>query len=539
MATKSPSTDQPKTSPAAEKPAGRAAAATTAGVEKVKGAKATGAREALEEQEELGGFGIWMRETLREAPSWLVSMVFHMVVLLVLALWMVDPGLGNDDQEIVSTSAEDDELEELDVLDEELLEEIDLTQEVEALDAEVLPEEVEISPAEDMDSAAIQVELSEFGLEHAPRNDLLATVGNYAGNGLSGRGSRSGLRGAGGTAGSEAAVGAALQWLANHQCPDGGWCFDLRQTPSCAGKCGNTGTLAKARNAATGLALLPFLGAGQTHKDGKYKDTVQAGLYYLVSHMKADPKYGPGSFHEPDRGAMYAHGIASIAMCEAYAMTKDKGLYQPAQMCVNFICNAQDPVGGGWRYSPRQPGDTSVVGWQIMALKSGHMAYLQIPPITVKKAFAFLDSVQGDSGSTYGYTAGRTTGHATTAIGLLCRMYLGWKKDHPALERGAQQIGKWGPSSDLYYNYYATQVMRHWEGDLWKNWNNVMRDQLVNSQVKNKNSHEFGSWYTGGGHGPKDAGRLYCTAMATMILEVYYRHLPIYRSQSVEEEFPE
>jgi len=272
-------------------------------------------------------------------------------------------------------------------------------------------------------------------------------------------------------------------------------------------------------------------GAGQTHKTGKYKEQVKAGLYFLVNHMKVSPE--GGSLYE-EGGSMYSHGIASIALCEAYAMTHDKGLYAPAQQALNFIASAQDPVGGGWRYQPRQPGDTSVVGWQIMAMKSGHMAYLRVPPITVQKAFRYLDSVQANNGANYGYTD-PGSGPATTAIGLLCRMYLGWKQDNPALERGAQWISSQGPSQNMYYNYYATQVMRHMEGELWEKWNSVMRDQLVKSQAQK--GHEEGSWYIqGDGHGGR-GGRLYSTSMATMVLEVYYRHLPIYRKQSTEENF--
>jgi len=325
----------------------------------------------------------------------------------------------------------------------------------------------------------------------------------------------------------------ALKWLAYHQMPDGGWNFNHGLCPRRGGVCQNPGSAAKARNAATGLALLPFLGAGQTHTSGKYKSTVKNGLYYLATHM--NPR--TGALNEAE-GNMYSHGIAAIALCEAYAMTHDKGLYQPAQAAINFICYAQDPVGGGWRYQPRTPGDTSVVGWQLMALKSGHMAYLRIPPVTIQKAMHYLDSVAANSGANYGYNK-PGSGDATTAIGLLCRMYLGWKKDHPGLARGVQWVSKRGPAknpANMYYNYYATQVMRHWEGDEWKKWNESMRDWLVNSQVKE--GPEAGSWYSNSRWGSR-GGRLYYTAMATMILEVYYRHLPIYRQQSTEEAFPE
>jgi len=509
-------------------PAGQGAAAAAA-------AAAPAGAALAEELIERRGFDVWLHEAIRQTPSWLVSMVVHMIVLLVMALiWMPAPE-GDDRGPLTVSNQEEENLDVLDELEDEPLEEIDVTADLTTPEAPVELEQVALSPADDMEAAAISVELSEFGLEHAPKNDLLATVGTWSGDALSGRGNRAGLVARyGGTPASEKAVAAALKWLAVHQMPDGGWSFDLSRVPTCRGQCRNSGKEAEARIAATGLALLPFLGAGQTHKTGKYKDTVKNGLYFLVSHMKATPN--GGSLREKG-GRMYSHGIASIALCEAYAMTRDRGLYNPAQAALKYICYAQDPVGGGWRYEPRQSGDTSVVGWQLMALKSGHMAYLQVPPLTIAQATKFLNSVQTNSGANYGYT-GPGNGPATTAIGLLSRMYLGWKKDNPALQRGVAWLSQKGPSTgkaNMYYNYYATQVMRHWEGDEWKKWNEKMRDFLVGSQATK--GHEAGSWFFGGQWSDR-GGRLYDTAMATMTLEVYYRHLPIYRTQSVEEDFP-
>jgi hypothetical protein len=116
-------------------------------------------------------------------------------------------------------------------------------------------------------------------------------------------------------------------------------------------------------------------------------------------------------------------------------------------------------------------------------------------------------------------------------------MYLGWKKDNGALQRGVEKLGKMGPSkSNMYYNYYATQIMRHNGGDPWTKWNNVMRDQYVNTQAKD--GAERGSWYIAGDHGAERGGRIYCTSMATMVLEVYYRHMPIYGKAAAEDDFP-
>ncbi|MCA9267341.1 MAG: terpene cyclase/mutase family protein, partial [Planctomycetales bacterium] len=400
------------------------------------------------------------------------------------------------------------------------------------------PEPVEVA-ANDLEQAAVKiVEFDPLGATSMPNNpSALATVGAFTGSALEGRGSAEGrarlAKAGGGSDASEAAVALALKWIASRQAPDGGWNFNhnlsINPVP-----CPDPGSAEKARNGATGLALLPFLGSGQTHKEGAYKKQVYAGLAYLIRSMKVTGN--TGGWHEAE-GSMYSHGIASIAMCEAYAMTHDKELLAPAQLCLNYIVYAQDPVGGGWRYSPRQAGDTSAVGWQLMALKSGHMAYLQVPQGTVLGAMKFLDSVQSESGAKYGYT-GPGGGQSTTAVGLLCRMYLGWKKDNPGLQRGVEFIDKTGPSKsgNMYYNYYATQICRHNEGEVWERWNGSMRDWLVGQQAKD--GAKAGSWYfRGGDHGCERGGRLYCTAMSTMILEVYYRHLPIYRKQASDEEF--
>ena len=127
------------------------------------------------------------------------------------------------------------------------------------------------------------------------------------------------------------------------------------------------------------------------------------------------------------------------------------------------------------------------------------------------------------------------TQEATTAVGLLCRMYMGWHRDRPALYRGVAHLHRWGPSeTNMYYDFYATQVLHHWEGPEWEAWNKKMRDYLVATQASE--SHENGSWYFPDPLGDR-GGRLYNTAMALMILEVYYRHMPLYGQQAVHSQF--
>src|SRR5262249_7114062 len=143
---------------------------------------------------------------------------------------------------------------------------------------------------------------------------------------------------------------------------------------------------------------------------------------------------------------------------------------------LNYVVSAQDPAGGGWRYTPRQAGDTSVTGWMLMALKSGQMAGLSVPRAAMTKCGRFLGSVEAGSSKLqggYGYTAGSGESPALTAVGLLCRQYLGTSPRNPNLLAGVRKLRDVGPgkSGNLYYEYYATQVMHHMGGDNWQFWN--------------------------------------------------------------------
>lgn len=340
----------------------------------------------------------------------------------------------------------------------------------------------------------------------------------------------------GGNEASEKAVAEGLKWIASRQASDGGWNFDHNDKLIAAKACPNPGEAVKARNGATGMALLPFLAAGHTHANGDYKKEVHAGLAYLIKNMKVDEK--TGSWNEP-QGTMYAHGFAAIAVCEAYAMTGDKELLTPAQYALNYIVFSQDPVGGGWRYQPKQAGDSSVTALQTYALKKGLASQLEIPKKTVLGTSKFFDSVQSNDGGQYGYTAPAEGRAGTTAMGLLSRMYLGWKKDEPDLKEGIEYLDKLGPSkSDIYYNYHATMVMFQYGDEPWQRWNARIRDKLIEAQETDEGP-AAGSWYFGGSTGSARGGRLFCTSLATLILETYYREPPIYGDKDeAEDEFP-
>ena len=299
--------------------------------------------------------------------------------------------------------------------------------------------------------------------------------------------------------------------------------------------------------AATGLALMAFLGGGYDHFEDKHRDTVRRGLHYLLRQQtdNGDLYVAQDPNHTRARGSTATPSRRSRS-CEALGMTGDQELRGPAQRAIDFIEAAQDRQFGGWRYEPGVASDTSVAGWQLMALKSGELAGLKVKRETYDAARKWLDRAQmrGD-GSQYVYNPTKpNTQYPTdqrrptmTSVGLLMRLYLGWDRTRPEFRRGAEHILRYpaaygtssSPMRDTYYWYYATQFMFHMRGDYWQRWNNTLYPLLISSQITQ--GALSGSWHPGGNvadrWGPQ-GGRIYVTTLNLLSLEVYYRHLPIY-----------
>lgn len=338
------------------------------------------------------------------------------------------------------------------------------------------------------------------------------------------------LKRMGGTDASEVAVARGLVWLKNHQLSDGSWSFDHVHSPQC--DCTMAGRLGNNPNGATAMALLAFLGAGQTQEEGKYQSEVRRGLEFLMANGTPVGKgicfygqlQGPPTF--------YTHGLVTIALSEAFAMTHDPDLRPPVAGAIEFLVATQH-TQGGWRYFPGQPGDTSVVAWELMGLKSAQFSRITVPPRVFQGIDRFLGSVSSARGSRYAYMPERKNSPtpSMTAAGLLCRMYLDWNDTSVGLRSGVHFLDEHGPDPfDMYYNYYATQVLHHWGGEEWDRWNSVMREHLIKTQITG--GHAFGSWDVSDRHGSM-GGRLYMTTLALLTLEVYYRHLPLYQRDRI------
>ncbi len=324
----------------------------------------------------------------------------------------------------------------------------------------------------------------------------------------------------GGTGGTESAVGRGLEWLAKQQRPDGMW--------SLAGPYSDPAVLDNPA-AATAMGIARLQGAGVTPTKGKYAKQVDKAWTALLKTQQRDGSFG---INGPQRQGLYTHAQCTIALCEILGMTREGRFYEPAQRAVAFCVASQDKKQGGWRYDyPPTDSDTSVTGWFVMALKSAQMAGLEVPQETIYNITRYLDSAAMGDGR-YAYTPGSFGTLAITAEAYLCRQLLGWKQDDVRLVDGCKiltaNLVKYnaGEPSDVYYWYYATQVCHHMEGTIWTTWNEAMRKELPEHQVTD--GPEYGSWDPKGDKWGSAAGRLYTTCLSIYMLEVYYRHLPIY-----------
>ncbi len=345
---------------------------------------------------------------------------------------------------------------------------------------------------------------------------------------------REAVRKLGGNDASEQAVERGLKWLADHQFAAGNW--SIHELNCKDHDCLGHGSF-QSDTAATGLAMLAFLGAGHSHRSGEYQDVVGRGIEWLVDRQKTD---GDLFVDNSEFVWLYSHGMAAIALCEAYGMTKDPALKEPAQKSLDFIVAAQHPEFGGWRYRPKFESDTSVSGWQLMALKSGQMAGLSVPKSAYDGVSKFLDSVESKSSrGQFSYHPSKPESQAMTAEGLLMRQYLGAGRSDPSLMAGASYLKQRLPrleERDTYYWYYATQVMFHMQGENWSAWNAKIRDLLVDTQEKGAGT--AGSWTPESPTKSKwgeAGGRHYLTCLNLLMLEVYYRHLPLYIEVKVED----
>ena len=484
-------------------------------------------------------------EQLRRTPWVLISAAVHLLVFVILMMFIKDDQDANaldtaemalDDQIPEEEEEMEEEPEEEEPEPEELVEDpVEVDEEVDDHDEDETNEEYEETKGE-------EDFISDKPFDAKSNNDAIG-LGGGAGGSFGGRrgGRKRARRGRGRKA--QEAVDRGLEWLSRHQSADGSWDSDAFNSLD-GGQCD---CLKDSKGQAlydvgvSGLSVLCFLGAGETHKVGSYKKTVRRGLKWLRAQQDGDGCFGDRTVSN----FTYNHSIGALAMAEAYGLTKSPLFKSTATKGVRFALQCQNPYKA-WRYGEANgDNDTSVTGWMIMALKSGKNAGIPIDDRPFAWGLDWVNEMTDDETGRTGYNKRgeppvRETGkseefpaaesESLTAVGITSRVFCGENpSEAPMIRLGVENVLKkklpvWDQargSIDMYYWYYGTLAMYQVGGDAWTSWNKKMQEAVIETQ---RVDGDFaGSWNPDGAWG-EAGGRVYSTALMTLCLEVYYRY---------------
>ena len=315
----------------------------------------------------------------------------------------------------------------------------------------------------------------------------------------------------------EEAVVKALRYFKGNQAGDGSW--------------GGGSKVAY-----TGLVLLAYLGHCETPLSEEFGVTVTGAITFLVDNCQKNK--GRMASNLQDKHWCYSHAIAAYALAEAYTFCSQLGVNLPnlkesVQASVQWIIDNQNK-SGGWEYSYDEAGDRggdlSITAWQMQALKAGKHTGLEFRNMTrcIRDALKYCESCQASDGG-FGYVGTRALGdgHSTlVGAGALCfQQHKGAsnsnaRKGIKYIDKKSQFDYNVGPCN-LYEHYYSSQAAINNGGKSWDQYNEMFRDQLLNAQ------NNDGSWPAPPKPGPAARNdSVYVTALATLMLEVYYRFLP-------------
>jgi hypothetical protein len=319
------------------------------------------------------------------------------------------------------------------------------------------------------------------------------------------------------------AVEAALKWLATHQEPDGSWDATKYE-----------GQETGEKMAETAIALLAFLGAGQSEISGEYKTTVRAGVRYLNSIVDAHRQKNKGL----NFGRTYGSSIILMALSEASIFGSSPLTKSNANAIAEALIKSHQGTQEGWLYNGAGD-DFSVSGWVALALKSAKMA--DLPALKDKNFKATYLSYKDWVHKTM---ANPETGMARyrgdgdinkgsrnmSLVAMVVKHGMSYDMKDPFMQKAVQHGETWAKAllpekpRDSYGIYYGTLAAYMCDDKFWELWNAKMKVCLVKSQRQGEVQQFGGSWDPTDSHTGKHGGRVMDTALFALCLEVYYRY---------------
>ena len=371
-----------------------------------------------------------------------------------------------------------------------------------------------------------EVTIDAFEEDPAPMgrttNDVIG-VGGGAGGRYGGRyGGRGG--GKGGISVSRSGVEWGLDWLSRHQEPDGRWSSGSFADQCTNGTCTGLGS-SEHDISVTGMTLLSFLGSGNSAIHGKYKQQVRSGLKFLMNVQ--DP--ATGCFGKPGAHETYLfdHVLATLAMTEAYGLSKWPVPKMPATKAIRFL-EAQAGLTASSSAGACHP---ALLGFVVLALRSASDFGIQVDPAVFDRLLRRIVEcrVAPPENAADGAWP-ETRAETLAAIEILCRVFRGEDPQRSdELRTAARQLLPKAPAwngtattIDFHLCLFGSYAMFQVGGKDWDLWQKRMLDATVRTQ--RQDGGERGSWNPELDPWGKQGGRVYSTAILNLCLEVYYRY---------------
>jgi hypothetical protein len=284
-------------------------------------------------------------------------------------------------------------------------------------------------------------------------------------------------------------------------------------------------------SAITGICVMAFMASGGDPDFGPHAENVRRALRRIILDQNAQTGHITGGGH----GSMYHHGLAMLALSEAYGVVNERLLWQghdvpeeerrtlgqALELAVRCALTAQkkNPFGA-WRYSPEsQDADTTVSGTVLMGLLGARNAGIEIPDEAVEKALSFFRlNTMRDGNVSYQPASSHGDGLCRASIATLVYA-VAKRKDLPEYKAAAafirQRIDQDVTQHVFYTRYYLAQALFHSDIEAWKAWNQRMVEKL---QTLQQADGSISSPY----------GPAYGTGMSLLALALNYRLLPVY-----------
>ncbi len=325
------------------------------------------------------------------------------------------------------------------------------------------------------------------------------------------------------------AVDRGLAFLQRQQEADGGW---------------STSKGGARHPAITALSVMAFLSAGNVPGEGKYGETIEKGIRWVMKQQNQEGLIANDASHE-----MYHHGVCTLMLAEVAGMTEGKlgdEVRDRLKKAIAVIIKAQrnNQCGqqeGGWRYHVNQnqdnkTSDISCTGWQILSLRAAKDLGCDVPPEVIDKAIEFVKRCQANSNDkehegAFQYMPGNRATSACTGTSVLCLELSHKGKGHaPESEQAGtyllNHLPAWGGGGEghFYYAiYYCSQAMFQLGDNYWDHFRPKLHRTLLDNQQK-----DSGGWFGGDGDA-QGFGPNYATSMSILALTVEFRYLPIYQ----------